>query len=252
MPDFTPLVWALAFVVTVLAGFVKGTVGFAMPMVMISGLGSVVAPEVALAALIIPTVLTNAVQAFRHGGGAALRSASHHWRYIVIIVVMIALSAQLVTRLPSQMLYLIIGLPVTLFAIAQLAGLRFTISPRQRIFAEFGFGGFAGFVGGLSGVWGPPTALYLTALETPKREQMRVQGMVYGFASITLLLAHINSGVLTRDMALFSTLFIVPSMIGIFIGFQVADRLDQEKFRKATLAVLVLAGLNLVRRGVMG
>ncbi|MCF3935914.1 sulfite exporter TauE/SafE family protein [Acuticoccus sp. M5D2P5] len=252
MHDFTPFIWAVAFAVTILAGFVKGTVGFAMPMVMISGLGSLVAPEVALSALIIPTVLTNAVQALRNGSRAAIESARHHWRYILVIVVMIGFSAQLVTVLPTRALYLIIGTPVTLFAIAQLAGLRLSIPPRRRIPAEVGFAGFAGFVGGLSGVWGPPTALYLTALETPKMEQMRTQGIVYGFASIALLLAHIQSGVLSRESAAFSTLFIIPSMIGIAIGFYVTDRLDQDKFRRATLAVLVIAGLNLVRRGVMG
>jgi hypothetical protein len=35
------------------------------------------------------------------------------------------------------------------------------------------------------------------------------------------------------------------------LGYRLGDRLDQERFRKATLAVLVLAGLNLVRRAVI-
>ena len=31
---------------------------------------------------------------------------------------------------------------------------------------------FAGFVGGVSGIWGPPTVIYLTAVGTPKIEQL--------------------------------------------------------------------------------
>ena len=38
------------------------------------------------------------------------------------------------------------------------------------------------------------------------------------------------------------------SMIGMFIGYGIHDRLDQERFRRATLLVLVLTGLNLLRR----
>ena len=63
----TPALFCLALGVTLLAGVVKGMVGFAMPMIMISGLSSFIAPELALAALILPTVATNLQQAFRHG-----------------------------------------------------------------------------------------------------------------------------------------------------------------------------------------
>ena len=56
-----------SFAVAFLAGLVKGLVGFAMPMVLISGLGSVVAPDLALAWLIMPTLVTNAWQALRQG-----------------------------------------------------------------------------------------------------------------------------------------------------------------------------------------
>jgi hypothetical protein len=44
---------------------------------------------------------------------------------------------------------------------------------------------------------------------------------------------------------------VVPAVIGMLIGFQFQDRLDQAKFRKITLAVLVIAGLNLIRRGLI-
>ena len=56
---------AVAMLITLFAGFVKGTVGFAMPMVMISGLSSILPPEIALAGLILPTLLTNLYQALR-------------------------------------------------------------------------------------------------------------------------------------------------------------------------------------------
>jgi hypothetical protein len=36
------------------------------------------------------------------------------------------------------------------------------------------------------------------------------------------------------------------------VGFAVQDRIDQAAFRKATLVVLLVAGGNLVRRGLMG
>jgi uncharacterized membrane protein YfcA len=242
---------AVAAALTVLAGFVKGAVGFAMPMIMISGLASFLPAETALAALIVPTVVTNVWQAFRDGTAAAWASTARFRVYLGAVLVFIALSAQLVRVVPDWAMFLLLGLPVTLFAATQLAGLRLRIAPGHRLRAEIVMGSFAGFVGGLSGVWGPPTVAYLTALDTPKGEQMRVQGVIYGLGAVVLMAAHLHSGVLNGATAPLSVALVVPSLAGMALGYRLGDRLDQERFRKATLAVLVLAGLNLVRRAVM-
>jgi hypothetical protein len=252
VPELSLPMWVAAIAIGMLAGFVKGAVGFAMPMIMISGLGSFLPAETAIAAFLLPTLLTNVFQAFRQGLAAALASALRHWRFAVTVMVGIAFSAQLVVLFPGDTLFLMIGIPVTLFALVQLAGLRLHIAERRRRVAEILFGGFAGAVGGLAGVWGPPTVLYLTALETPKVEQMRVQGVVYGTGAVVLTLAHVHSGVLNAETAPLSALLLAPALAGLWLGFLVQDRLDQARFRRFTLVVLALAGLNLVRRGLLG
>ena len=250
--DFPPSLWIAVVAITILAGFVKGAVGFAMPMVMVSGLGSLMRPELALAALMIPTLVANLAQAFRNGASAAWDATREHWVYIAIVAVFILCSAQLVKVLPAHVLYLAIGIPVTLFALYQLSGRQITLGDRHRTLVSAALGTVAGLIGGVSGVWGPPTVIYLTSLDTPKVEQMRVQGIVYGFGSVVLTSAHWGSGVLNANTAPVSALLVIPALIGMAIGMRVSDRMDQKRFRQATLAVLVIAGLNLIRRGVFG
>ncbi len=247
-----PFYIGVAIVVTLLGGFVKGAVGFAMPMVMISAMGSFMPPELALAALIVPTVVANVWQGLRGGVAEAWASVKSFRFYIGIVLICIALSAQLVRVLPPAAMLLIVGGPITLFAVSQLFGWRLTIRPEHRRRAEVVIAGFAGLVGGVSGVWGPPTVAYLTALATPKREHIRVQGVVYAMGAIVLFFAHLRSGVLNAATLPLSLSLVVPALIGMAAGLWAQDRMDQERFRKATLAVLVLAGLNLVRRGLMG
>ncbi len=247
-----PVLVAASIALALLAGFIKGTVGFALPMILISGLASFLPPDVALAGLIVPAVVANVWQALRNGPIAAIGSARIHWRFLLMLLVFIALSAQLVTTLPAWLLFLILGVPVTGFAILQLVGWRPHVDANNRRPVELGVGAFSGFLGGISGIWGPPTVLYLTALNTPKVEQMRVQGVVYGAGAITLALAHTKSGVLTAPSVTLSFLLLGPALVGLVLGFMVQDRLDQDKFRKVTLLVLVVAGLNLIRRGLMG
>ncbi|WP_099826642.1 sulfite exporter TauE/SafE family protein [Oceaniglobus indicus] len=249
---FTTPTMVLIFAVGLLAGFVKGTVGFAMPMIMISLFSSLMPPSTALAALIVPTLCANLWQALRGGTGAAVASARLRWRFVATVMVCILFSAQLVTILPARALYLILGIPVIVFCLVQLAGWQLHIAPGARRRTELGLGAFAGLIGGVSGVWGPPTVMYLTALDTPKSEHMRVQGVVYGMGAVMLTLAHLKSGVLDGDTAPLSFLMLIPCGIGLALGAAMQDRLDQARFKRWTLIVLVVVGANLLRRGFTG
>lgn len=237
--------------VTFVGGVVKGTVGFALPTVMISGLSAFLSPEIALAALIGPTLITNGWQVMRQGIGAALESMIKFRVFLGFGLVVLMISAQTVRVLPQNVLFLIIGGPVVVFAMIQLRGW----SPRlsgQSFQVDAVVGSLTGFLGGISGVWGPPTVAYLTAMDTPKVKQMRVQGAVFGLGAFALVGAHLQSGVLRAETIPLSVLMIVPALAGMYFGLKIQDRIDQVAFRKATLWVLLIAGLNLVRKGVLG
>lgn len=246
-----PEALALCFAITLFAGLVKGVVGFAMPMIMISLLGSVIAPELALAGLIVPTVLANSWQALRQGPAEAWRSILDFRLFMVVGGIALALSAQMVRVIPVPVMLILIGAPVVCFTALQLFGWRPEVLKSSRR-AEAGTALIAGAMGGFSGTWGPPTVLYLTALGTPKRESVRIQGVLYGLGSVVLLLAHIGSGVMRWETFPFSVALCLPAMAGMALGFAVQDRIDQTLFRRATMVVLIIAGLNLIRRGLMG
>lgn len=248
-PLVSPHLVLLAALIAGLAGIVKGITGFAMPMVMISGLSTVLPPDLALAFLILPTLVTNTWQALRQGTAAALGSIRRFRVFLLVGLAMLLVSAQLVRVLPERLLFGMIGGPVSLFALVQLGGWVPRLSGGSRLI-EGAIGGFAGFIGGISGVWGPPTVAYLTAIDTPKADQMRVQGVIYGLGAVALFGAHVQSGVMRAETAPYSALMIVPALIGMTLGLRIQDRFDQKTFRRVTLIVLLVAGLNLVRKAL--
>ena len=242
---------AIAFGVALLAGLVKGVVGFAMPTVLLAGLGMFLAPDLALAGLILPTVVSNGIQALRQGFGAALGSVRRFGVFLGVGLVFLVGSAQLVPVLSDSALLLIIGVPVAGFAALQLIGFEWSLAaPSRRI--ELALGAFTGFIGGMSGIWGPPTVMYLNALGTAKAEHLRVQGVIYGIGAVALLVAHLGSGVIRAETAPFSAALLVPALAGMWLGGRVQARIDQQGFRKATQIVLILAGLGLMWRGLFG
>ena len=250
MDALSPDLLFFACAVAALGGLVKGMVGFAMPMVMISGLSSVISPEVALAWLILPTLVTNLWQALRQGVRAAAGSVRRFRWFLMAGFVLMVGSAQLVQFMPRPVMLLLIGVPITFYAAITLLGRPLRLPKPPGRGTEIGVGALAGFFGGVSGVWGPPTVALLVALDTEKTDQMRVQGVIYGAGAVVLVGAHLASGVLNAATLPVSAVLVLPGVLGIWVGFRIQDRIDQTTFRRLTLFVLLVAGLNLVRRGL--
>jgi uncharacterized membrane protein YfcA len=246
----TPALWAATVAVTLLAGVIKGAVGFAMPLVMISLLTLFLDPRLALAGIILPIVASNGLQVLRMGLGPAREAVRRHWRYLVVICVAIFSAAQLVPRMSPEVFYLVLGVPVVTLSVVQLIGWRPVIPEARRKGAEWGVGLLSGLLGGLAGTWGPMTVLYLIALQTPKARQIVVQGVIYGVGSVMLLLGHLQSGILNGGTVWFSAALLPVALLGMWAGFQLQDKMDAALFRRVTLIVLTVAGLNLIRRGL--
>ncbi|MEL6914692.1 MAG: sulfite exporter TauE/SafE family protein [Pseudomonadota bacterium] len=238
--------------ITLAAGIVKGAIGFAMPLIMISGMSSIMDPRLAIAGIILPIVASNALQTFRKGVGPALAEARVFWRYLLVVSLFIVAAAQLVPYLSTRVFYGVLGVPVVILSLIQLAGMRLTIPVARRRAAEWIIGTVSGILGGLAGTWGPTTVLYLLAIDTPRERQLIVQGVIYGTGSVMLLLAHVQSGIFNAQTAPFSALLLVPAYAGMAAGFWLGDRMDHARFRTATLIVLTVAGLNLIRRAILG
>lgn len=233
-----------------LGGFAKGVVGFALPLIALSVMGSFLPYEVAVALLIVPTLVSNLFQSLRNGLAAAWGTLRTFWRLNLLLAIMIALSAQLVVALPDRLLFGMLGVAVSSFGLSQLAGWRPRFDPARRHVVEAAVALVGGFFGGISGIWGPPVVMYLLAAGVAKVEMVRAQSLSFLLGSIVLTVAHLRSGVLDAVTLPTSAWLVLPTMAAMFLGYQVQDRLDQDRFRRVTLTVLVVTGLNLLRRAV--
>lgn len=244
-----PAFWA-AMAITLFAGYVKGAVGFAMPMIMIAAFSSFLTPQLALAGLILPTLVTNLTQSMRQGLAPAVQTTRAYWRFLTVTVVFIVISSAFVHVIPQRIFLAMLGVPITVFALLQLAGRNLALKLEHRNRAEWVLGAIGGLYGGVSGIWGPPLLVYLLSIKADKTETVRVQGVVFLIGAVVLLLAHLHSGVFNAQTAAFSLALAVPGQIGQIIGNRMQDRLDQRQFRRYTQLLMALTGLNLARQAL--
>ncbi|MBL9062651.1 sulfite exporter TauE/SafE family protein [Tabrizicola sp.] len=239
--------FAAALAVTLFAGFVKGAVGFAMPMILVSAFAIFLPQHLALAGLILPTLVTNLSQAFRQGVGPARETTVTYRRFLIATVICIAISAPFADAIPRMVYLLMLGLPITIFAGLQLMGKSLAIHLDHRDRAEWGLGVIGGLYGGVSGIWGPPLLVFLLSTGADKLTMIRAQGVVFLIGAATLLLAHLTTGLLNAQTLGFSAALCLPALAGLYAGYVVQDRLDQARFRRWTQGLLVVTGLNMVR-----
>lgn len=232
-------------------GFIKGVTGFGFPMILISGLGVILNPEVAVSFLIFPLLVVNALQMFQFDINRILKAVVQYYRITITLCVCLYLSSPLVLILSKSILFLLLGFPITVIALLQLWGWKPILPVNYRKPGEFITGILAGFAGGFAGVWAPLIVTYLLSLDISKRENILAQGVIYSAGSIILIVAHLNTEILNYQTIPVSLILIVPSVLGLFLGIKVQNRLNSDRFRQFVQFILVLAGVNLIVRGLL-
>ena len=128
----SPELLVFAFAVTLVAGIVKGAIGFAMPLIMISGMGILIDPKLVVAGIILPIVMSNILQIAKAGWAEARDSLREYGLYILIVCVMILITSQFVAYVSADAMLLGLGIVVTVLCIIQISGVRLHIKPENR------------------------------------------------------------------------------------------------------------------------
>ena len=245
-------VWPLLMVAAAFfaGGFVKGAIGFALPLVAVTGAASVMPAAAAVATAILPILVSNLLQVRRDGLGPMRETMRRFWPMNLMLVLLLCLSAPLLPEVDERTFFLVLGASVGSFSALQLIGWRPEVAPEMELGVGLGVGALSGVFAGLTGIWGPPLILYLVALRLPKLEQIRAAAFSFLCGSLTLAPAHLFTGVLNAQTGMLSALAIIPTLLGMAAGQAIQDRLNVELFRRLTLTVLFLSALNLLRRAV--
>ena len=242
-----PLFLLVSFGIGFLAGLINGPGGFAMPMILLSGLSILMPAKQALAALILPTLITNIIQSSNRGTTKIVLILRRHNFFLITSGAFLILSSQLTPHLPTEVFMAGIGFMICFFSLFQILGAKIKLEKENSKFTFF-VAAITGFLGGMSGIWGPLTIAYLSTLNLPKEENIKVQGVVYSLGSLLLFFSHIKSGIFTLYSVPFSASLVLPALMGLLVGRNIRNNLNEKRFQQITLIVLLFAGLNLIRK----
>lgn len=248
--DFTVLHWLGSALTLFLGGLIKGTIGFGLPLFVVSLLSNILPVKLALAIITLPIVASNLWLSLQ--GGFFSPALRRFWPLILAAGLGVFLGSKVVVGLNQDHLLLILG--IVIIGLSLLEVFRPTqkaIFPKrleQPFSLIMGFAG--GVLGGLSTIFGPPLIIYLNLLRLPKDLFVAAIGVTFFFTSLFLFCAFGSVGILNLQTAILSALAIMPVFLGQYIGSRLRSHLPQQAFQRIVLVFLLLLGLNLVRRAL--
>lgn len=240
------LVVAIVIGAFLAAGTVKGVLGVGLPMIAVPLIASATSPAQAIALASVPVVVSNAWQAF-HGGhtGDCLR---RFWPMLMAVVIGTLIGVQILATVDARVISGILGVVLVVFTAFQALPRTLELGPRGERWLGPPLGLIGGVLGGMSSLFGPLLILYLVALRLSKDVFVAAVALLFFTGSLPLFLGLVAHGILSPHQILLSALSALPVIAGLVIGRLLRQRVPQALFEKALFAVLVVIGLNLIRR----
>ena len=246
--DLDHATFALLTGVLVLAGFVKGAIGFGLPLVALSVLTVFLSKEWALAVMVLPVVFSNLFIGFDRA--LFVPSLYRFWPTIVAAGAGMAAGVKGLAWLPQDGFLLVVGIVVMTFALFEQFRLVLPVPAARERAVGVCAGLLGGLLGGISTAFGPPLVMFFTALRLPKDQFVAAIGVVWSFASVFMIIAFHSVAILDSERMVWSAAACVPVGLGLWVGVQLRNRIPQAPFRRLVVFALLILGANLIRRGL--
>jgi uncharacterized protein len=243
-----PLAAAGLLAVLIVGGSAKGALGIGLPLVSVPLTAQFLDLPVVIGLLSVPMIATNISQALESGG--TLPALNRLWPMLATIAVGTWAGVHLLLGVDRQLLNAVVGTILVTLAGWMLFQPRIALGPSAERWVGPLIGLLAGIFGGMAGMFGPPLIAYLVGLGLHPDLFVKYISILFLAATGTLVLALGSMGSLSPADLAVSAAAMIPIQLGVAIGRWLRGRCPASVFRGLVLGVLVLGGLDMVRRAV--
>lgn len=235
----------LAVIATfLLAGTVKGVIGLGLPTISLALLTVAIDLPNAMALLLVPSFVTNLWQAAVGGNGRAI--LRRLWPFLLMATVTVWLGASALTRVDLSLLSSLLGALLLVYATANLAGLRWTITMRQEAWIGPLLGSANGILTGMTGSFVVPGVLFLQAIGLSRDMLIQAMGMLFTASTVALGVALQGNDLLTTELGTLSTAALLPAIVGMVLGQRIRQSLSEQLFRRVFFIALLILGAYII------
>ncbi|MCG6890933.1 MAG: sulfite exporter TauE/SafE family protein [Gammaproteobacteria bacterium] len=237
MPEMATLMVAAVFL---LAGTIKGVIGFGLPTVSLAILTVALDLPGAMALLLVPSFATNLWQASI--GGNARQLILRLWPFLLCASLTVWIGAMALIRVDMTLLSALLGALLMFYAAVSLAGVNLHIAVRWEGWSGPLAGLINGLLTGMTGSFVVPGVMYLNGLGLSRGQFLQAMGMLFTLSTLMLALALGRYGLIGEAQLLDSTIALLPAMAGVLLGQVLRARISESVFRRTFFLSLLTLG----------
>ncbi len=139
------------------------------------------------------------------------------------------------------------GVLIIFIVISLVRGLNLHIRSER---AALKLGGlFGGLLAGATGITGPPVAVILSSMKTPKEKFNAIISIFILFAVSYALLFYLITGLIRKEVILLALCSVPALLAGLYTGDRLVSRISQKTFTTVVYIVLVIMGIITLYKG---
>lgn len=237
----------IIFMSVFLGAIIKGAVGIGMSMFSVPIIAFFLPPTTAMILLCVPVLITNILQMQIKKGIGSFRFLP----MFIALILGIIIGCNLILEINLSLISQIIAISIIFAAIINLFGINIKyINPNIEKKLTIPLGLFSGIIGGLSSMYSPYILAYLVSINLEKEVLIRTMATMYFIGSIFIFPIWIYNGLGTFSDLIWSSLLLLPAILGQKIGTSIRSRISNENFKKIILYTLMIIGTSLLIKNI--
>ena len=227
-----------------LAGFVKGIVGFGLPTIGI-GFGALISDiPTAMMLILVPTIFTNIAQVMATGSMAFVVKKT--WAFLFGAVILIPLGLWVVVIVPAFPFDRLLGVLILVYSLVSLGGFNPVTHMKHNHVLGLTFGLLNSVLSGMTGSMTVPGVMYLRSLQLSSNDLLCAMGILFLISTIAIGGSLWWFDLATQELSTLSVMMCVPVALGVWVGMRVRSILSEEWFKQVFLYAFAFLGTYLM------
>ena len=226
------------------AGMVKGIIGLGLPTISLALLTIATSLPTSMALLLVPSLVTNIWQAAV--GGKFREILTRLWPLFLTAAFTVWFGVLVLSSVELTLLSALLGALLMIYAVINLSGYRFNLNTRHEWWVGFLVGSVNGILTGMTGSFVVPGVFYLQSIGLRRDMLIQSMGILFTVSTLALMFSLQGNELLTLELGVWSSVSVVPAILGMVIGQRIRKGLSENTFRKLFFLFILAIGAYIV------
>ena len=242
-------VYLITGLIFLLAGTVKGIVGFGLPLVSITLLTPLYGLVDAIAVMVLPAMVTNFWQALN--GGRFTSLWKRLWPLYLSVAVSTVIATSALVQIDVQWPTVLLGSVILAYSLVGLTAWQPAEPGRRETWLSPATGVVTGLITGLTGVLVFPLTIYFQALNLDRRALFQAMGIYLLMANVALALVFGWQSAFPEEITQLALIGIVAGFVGMALGQRIQAHLSAQQFKRVFFCSLAVVGAYIFLRALL-